>query len=55
MLLEVPDFGYTLVLSGAVALTWGVLRTVLMILALRNRSTPGDVGVQEKVEAPSQL
>ena len=55
LLLEVPDFGYTLVLSGAVALTWGVLRTVLMILALRNRSTPGDVGVQEKVEAPSQL
>ena len=40
LLLEVPDFGYTLVLSGAVALTWGVLRTVLMIFVLRKQGTP---------------
>jgi CubicO group peptidase (beta-lactamase class C family) len=40
LLLEVPDFGYALVLSGAVALTWGALRTVLMILVLRKRDRP---------------
>jgi len=38
--LFVPDLGYVLVLSGAVALAWSILRSVLMVLALRKR-TPG--------------
>jgi hypothetical protein len=35
-----PDFGYTLVVGGVVALGWGVMRTVLAYLALRTGSTP---------------
>jgi CubicO group peptidase (beta-lactamase class C family) len=54
LLLEVPDFGYALVLSGVVALTWGILRTVLIILVLRNRGTPRDAGTPEEVGASSQ-
>jgi CubicO group peptidase (beta-lactamase class C family) len=35
-----PDLGYTLLVSGAVALGWGVVRTVLAYLALRPTSAP---------------
>jgi CubicO group peptidase (beta-lactamase class C family) len=49
LLLEVPDFGYALVLSGAIALIWGVLRTVLMILVLRKRGSPKETGTPAKV------
>jgi hypothetical protein len=49
LLLDVPDFGYTLVLSGAIALIWGVLRTVLMILVLRKRGSPKETGTPAKV------
>jgi hypothetical protein len=31
----VPSFGYTLLVSGVVALSWGVIRTVLAYFALR--------------------
>jgi len=43
--LFVPDLGYALVLSGSVALAWGVLRPVLMGLALRQRRAPVAAGV----------
>jgi CubicO group peptidase (beta-lactamase class C family) len=35
-----PGIGYTLLVSGVVALGWGVVRTVLAYLALRTPSTP---------------
>ncbi|MDX1520363.1 MAG: serine hydrolase domain-containing protein [Anaerolineae bacterium] len=48
----VPDFGYTLILSGVVALIWGIVRTILVGLTLRGeaRSTnaafaPQDFGI----------
>jgi hypothetical protein len=37
------------VLSGAIALIWGVLRTVLMILVLRKRGSPKETGTPAKV------
>ncbi len=37
LMFEIPDLGYALVLSGAVALAWGVLRPVLVVLVLRKR------------------
>jgi CubicO group peptidase (beta-lactamase class C family) len=39
-LLLVPDLGYLVVVSGVVALSWGILRTVLTYLALRQRGAP---------------
>ena len=36
-MLIVPDLGYLVVASGLAALTWGILRTVLVYIALRRR------------------
>jgi len=45
----VTDIGLVQVLSGAVALVWGVvLRPVLVLLALRAKGAPGDVGALEE-------
>jgi hypothetical protein len=52
LLFMVPDFGYTLVLSGAFALTWGILRTVLVILALRKRGAPKEPDAPTRSGAP---
>jgi hypothetical protein len=38
-MLIVPDLGYLVVASGLVALSWGILRTVLVSIALRRRPT----------------
>ena len=38
ILLFVPDFGYTLLVSGLVALGWGIIRTVLAFQSLRTRA-----------------
>jgi CubicO group peptidase (beta-lactamase class C family) len=40
-MLIVPDLGYLVVASGLAALTWGILRTVLVYIALRRRSASG--------------
>jgi CubicO group peptidase (beta-lactamase class C family) len=37
-MLIVPDLGYLVVASGLAALTWGILRTVLVYLALHRRN-----------------
>jgi hypothetical protein len=37
-MLLVPDLGYLVVASGLAALTWGILRTVLVYFALRRRN-----------------
>ena len=37
ILRHIPDLGWTLVLSAGLALGWGILRTVLAILVLRER------------------
>jgi CubicO group peptidase (beta-lactamase class C family) len=42
---EVPDLGYTLTLSGALALAWGLLRPVLVLLALRGGRASAAAGV----------
>jgi CubicO group peptidase (beta-lactamase class C family) len=52
LVFEMPDFGYTLILSGAFALGWGILRTVLVILALRKRGAPKEPGAPNKTEVP---
>jgi CubicO group peptidase (beta-lactamase class C family) len=39
-LLLVPDLGYLVVVSGVVALSWGIVRTVLAYFALRHSGTP---------------
>jgi hypothetical protein len=39
-LLLVPDLGYLVVISGVVALSWGIVRTVLAYIALRQSGTP---------------
>lgn len=43
--LFVPDFGATLLMSGGVALGWAILRTILVIQALRSQPTPVAVSV----------
>ena len=43
-LLLVPDLGYLVVVSGGVALTWGILRTVLAYLVLRKTGTSKATG-----------
>jgi hypothetical protein len=42
--LMLMDFGQVLLLSGALALVWGIMRTILMYLVLRGRKTPPDHG-----------
>jgi len=39
-----PDFGTTLLVSGVVALGWGILRTVLAVRVLRNRGATRAIG-----------
>ena len=39
-MLIVPDLGYLIVASALMALTWGIVRTVLAYLALRRSDTP---------------
>jgi CubicO group peptidase (beta-lactamase class C family) len=39
-LLLMPDLGYLVVVSGVVALSWGIVRTVLAYIALRQSGTP---------------
>jgi hypothetical protein len=39
LMYQIPDLGYTLAISGVVALVWGVTRTILAVLILR-RSSP---------------
>jgi CubicO group peptidase (beta-lactamase class C family) len=49
------DIGLVQVLSGAVALCWGVvLRPVLVLSALRTKGAPGDAGAQEGGRASGQ-
>jgi hypothetical protein len=38
--LRMPDLGYLVVVSGVVALSWGIVRTVLAYLVLRQSGTP---------------
>jgi uncharacterized membrane protein len=46
------DLGLLVVLSGGVALIWGlVLRPVLALIALRTKVRPGDTGAPEKSRA----
>ena len=40
-MLIVPDLGYLVMSSGLRALIWGILRTVLVCLALRRRPRSG--------------
>lgn len=44
ILLFVPDFGYTLLVSGLVALGWGILRTVWATVALRQADAATSAG-----------
>ena len=39
-----PDFGYTLWISGVVALGWSVLRTMLAFWVLRKRGATRAIG-----------
>jgi hypothetical protein len=51
-LMVVTDIGLVQVLSGVLALCWGVvLRPVLVLLALRTKGAPGEAGAQEEAEA----
>ena len=43
--LYVPDFGYTLIVSGSLALVWGVVRTTFVWRLVRNRPTTSAVAV----------
>jgi hypothetical protein len=36
----VPDLGRGLILSGAIALVWSVVRTVLVMMSWRDRHVP---------------
>jgi hypothetical protein len=45
LLYLVPDFSATLLASGAVALIWAVVRTLLMLALLRDRPAAGVVAV----------
>jgi hypothetical protein len=45
--LYVPDFGYTLIVSGTVALIWVIVRTLLVWRLLRDRSIAGAGAVLE--------
>ena len=56
-MLIVPDLGYLVVASGVTALTWGILRTVLVYFALRRRdaSKPAQSSVPATAEAVKNL
>jgi CubicO group peptidase (beta-lactamase class C family) len=49
LVFEVPDLGYALVLSGAVALSWGVLRPVLLFWFLHTPGVPTATGAPATV------
>jgi CubicO group peptidase (beta-lactamase class C family) len=53
-LLIVPDLGYLVVVSGVVALSWGILRTVLAYSALRQSGKPKatEASVPKATKAP---
>jgi hypothetical protein len=53
-MLIVPYLGYLVLASGLTALVWGVLRTVLVYIALRRRaaSKPPPAPVPAATEAP---
>jgi CubicO group peptidase (beta-lactamase class C family) len=54
-LMVATDSGLVQVLSGAVALVWGVvLRPLLALLALRTKGTPSDDDTAEEAGAPGQ-
>src|SRR5215210_2648657 len=48
-MLLVPDLGYLVVVSGVVALSWGIVRTVLAYIALRKSGSQG--GTPKATEA----
>ena len=52
-MLIVPDLGYLVVASGLAALTWGIVRTVLVYFALHQRdaSKPAQSSVPATVDA----
>ena len=50
--LMLMDFGQLLLLSGALALVWGIMRTILVYLVLRGRKTPPDHGASGEVRIP---
>jgi hypothetical protein len=54
-MLIVPDLGYLVLANGLTALVWGVLRTVLVYVALRRRdaSKPAPAPVPAATEAPA--
>jgi len=43
-----PDYGYTLLIGGLLALGWGILRTVLAYITLRIPVAPHSVTVVTK-------
>jgi hypothetical protein len=47
--LYVPDFGYTLIISGTLALAWSIVRTLLAWGLLRERPAAGAVPVLKQV------
>jgi hypothetical protein len=46
--LYVPDFGYTLIVSGVVALAWGVVRTLLVWGLLGDHPTIGAIAMPQQ-------
>ena len=46
--LYVPDFGYTLIVSGSLAVVWAIVRTMLVWRLVRERSTAGAVAVPQQ-------
>jgi hypothetical protein len=44
LLLGIPDLGYSLVMSGGVALSWGILRTALAYFVLRESGAVDTAG-----------
>ena len=46
--LWLPDYGYTLLVGGLLALGWGILRTVLVSMALRTPAEPRPLAVVAK-------
>jgi hypothetical protein len=46
--LWLPDYGYTLLVGGLLALGWGILRTVLVYTALRTPAEPRPLNVAAK-------
>jgi CubicO group peptidase (beta-lactamase class C family) len=54
-ILMIFDFGLVVLVSGGLALVWGVvLRPVLALLALRTEVSPGDAGTPEKARGLGQ-